>query len=199
MHRQLALLAIFCGSVAGQNSLTVVLLGERLPNAIFRAMQREAQAAVAPAGVRLIWKDQSSGEVEGPVAIVQLRGQCSSVTPIRNAAAGTSEPLAQTQIVNGEILPFADLLCDAVHRSVDRDLRGLRSTEREELLGRAYGRVLAHEMYHILLRSADHGNQGLGRWEQTSTELLAPTDSFAQPDERRLAESISGDASGAGR
>ncbi len=200
MHRQLALLAIFCGNVAGQSSLTVVLHGERLPNEIFRAMQRESQAAVEPAGVHLIWKDRSSGEVEGLVAVVKLRGRCGSIAPIHAVPpGGLAEPLAQTHVVNGEILPFADLLCDAVHRLVDRDLRGLRSTEREELLGRAYGRVLAHEMYHILLRSTEHGNHGLGRWEQSSSELLAPADSFAASDERRIAESVSGDAGGAGR
>ena len=205
MHRQLALLAIICGSVAGQTlagegSLTVVLRGERLPDSISNAMRPEAQTAVEPAGVRLVWKDRPSGEVEGPVAIVELRGRCASVAPIGRAAETRSaEPLAQTQIVNGEILPFADLLCDAIHRLVDRDLRGTHSAERQELLGRAYGRVLAHEIYHILLHSSEHGSHGLGRWEQSSSELLAPNDSFAESDERRLAESLTGDAGAAGR
>ena len=207
MRHRLALLALFCGSAAAQTltdeaSLTVVLEGEHVPAPILSAMRREAQAAVEPSGVHLNWRSQDlpGGEVAGPVAIIQMRGQCRSAAPVRTTApGGEGEPLGQTHMVDGKVLPFADLLCDAVHRLVDRDLRGVRSGQREELLGRALGRVLAHELYHILARTTDHGSHGLSRSEQSSAELLAPGNSFAESDEHRLSESIGTDFGAAGR
>jgi hypothetical protein len=197
MRYRWALWALFCGTVAGQTlpdeaSLTVILKGERVPEPILNAMRRETQAAVEPSGVHLSWRlqDLPSGEVPGQVALIEMRGRCASTTPLpRPALRGDAEPLAQTHMVDGKVLPFADLLCDAVHRLVDRDLRGVRSNQRDELLGRAYGRVLAHELYHILARTSDHGDHGLGRWEQSSAELLSPSSSFAETDERRMADS----------
>jgi hypothetical protein len=155
-------------------------------------MQREARLAVESSGIHLDWKSQDEpfGEVTGGVAVVDMRGQCASAAPLPNAwrhPERRAEPLGQTHLVNGTILPFADILCDAVHRLVDHDLRVARSSEREELLGRALGRVLAHELYHILARSTDHTHQGISRAEQTSADLLSPE-----------AESIGGDV-GTGR
>ena len=206
MRYRLALLALFCGSVAGQAladeaSLTVVLRGERVSAPILSAMRREAEAAVQPSGVRIVWQSQDlpGGEISGPVAIIQMRGQCRATADLHKTASLEGEPLGQTHMVDGNVLPFADLLCDAVHRLVDLDLRRVRSSQREELLGRALGRVLAHELYHILARSTGHGSRGLGRSEQTSAELLAPGNSFTESDERRLSESIGVDFGTAGR
>ena len=99
------------------------------------------------------------------------------------------EPLGQTHVVDGKVLPFADILCDAVRRIVDRDLRVVPVGQRDEVLGRALGRVLAHELYHIVLHTTDHSAHGLARPEQSSRELLAPVGAFTEDDDRRLAES----------
>jgi hypothetical protein len=139
--------------------------------------------AVESSGIQLDWRsqDQPFGEVMGEVAIVEMRGHCASAAPLPSASrhsTSRAEPLGQTHLVNGAVLPFADVLCDAVHRLVDRDLRAARASEREELLGRALGRVLAHELYHILARTTDHAHQGISRAEQSSADLLAPGGSF---------------------
>jgi hypothetical protein len=209
MRNRLALFALYCVAASAQAPrdepfFTVILTGVRMPDPILSALQRETQAAVQPAGVRLYWRSQGvqNGEVPGQVAIIQARGHCTSTGPIRGIAANPAsgvEPLGQTHMVNGEVLPFADLQCDAVHRLVDRNLRGLSASQREQLLGRALGRVVAHELYHILLRTQDHGHSGLGRPEQSSADLLAPTDSFSENEARRLGESIGPDSRAASR
>jgi hypothetical protein len=161
-----------------------LIKGQRLPAPIANAMKREARMAVESSGIRLDWRSQDEpfGEVTGGVAIVDMRGQCASAAPLPATwrhQPRQGEPLGQTHLVSGAILPFADVLCDAVHRLVDRDLRAARSSEREELLGRALGRVLAHELFHILARTTDHAHQGISRAEQSSADLLAPGGSFA--------------------
>jgi len=209
MRHRLALLALFCGTVAGQTlpdeaSLTVVLRGERPSPAILKAMRQEAQSAIEPSGVRLSWRSQDlgGGDVSGQVAIVEMRGRCSTAAHLSTSPFGftaEAEPLGQTHVADGKVLPFADLLCDAVHRLVDANLRAARSNQREELLGRALGRVLAHELYHILARTADHGRDGLSRPEQSGVDLLTPGSSLGKSAERRMAESAAVDSGAAGR
>ena len=208
MRRRLALLAVCYCTIAGrafahEASLTVLIKGQRLPAPILNAMEREARLAVESSGIHLDWRSQDEpfGEVTGGVAVVDMRGQCASAGPLPTAwrhPERRAEPLGQTHLVNGTVLPFADVLCDAVHRLVDHDLRAARPNEREELLGRALGRVLAHELFHILARTTDHTHQGISRAEQSSADLLAPGVSFVESDERRLAEPVGAEV-GAGR
>lgn len=104
-----------------------------------------------------------------------------------------SVPLGQTQVVDGEVLPFSDVRCDPVRKLIGRDLAIQPSYEREQLLGRALGRVLAHELYHILLRTTSHGTDGLARPAQTAADLMADRDNFTPADEQKLSQSFSSD------
>jgi hypothetical protein len=62
-------------------------------------------------------------------------------------------------------------------------------TEQQELFGRSLGRVMAHELYHVLLRTRAHGRSGLARPAQTQAELLAVRSHFSDREERLLAAS----------
>jgi hypothetical protein len=205
MRYLLATLALFSSTVAAQTNealLTVLLKPDGLPTPVLRAMQREAEAEFAPSGVKLHWassQDLQGTGVNGQMAIVGLRGQCGPGAPARAVPPPVGEgadALGQTHMVNGKVLPMADVLCDAVHQLVDRDLRAAQAGEREELLGRALGRVLAHELYHIVLRTTDHANSGLSRSMLTSAELLAPRNAFDERAEHRLSESAGMDSGG---
>ena len=46
--------------------------------------------------------------------------------------------------------------------------------DREEAYGRALGRVLAHELYHIFANTAAHSSSGAGKSKFTVQELLSP-------------------------
>lgn len=45
---------------------------------------------------------------------------------------------------------------------------------RDKVIGRALGRVIAHEIGHFVLRSRDHASSGLMRRVQGADELIAP-------------------------
>jgi hypothetical protein len=211
MRYRLALCALIfgtvCGTVAGETLrsptvLTIIVKGAQPPPAVLQSLQREAQLAIGPSGVRMDWRSQDLGgaDVGGEVAIIQFRGNCGAARTFRGSRASLdSEPLGQTHMVNGKVLPFADVLCDAVHRLIDQELQGTRVTQRDEMMGRALGRVVAHELYHILARTTDHAGHGLTRPEQSRAELLAPNGSLEETSEHRIAESIGADSGGAGR
>lgn len=172
-YRSALLLAWFTGSACAQMAEVAVYLDSDRPVAakVSESMQQEAGSIVGRSGVRLIWTAKPDTKPYQRIAVVSLRGSC-GVGTLSNASR-ISEPLGDTQISNGRVLPFADVACDAVHRLIDRDLRGARPADRERLLGRALGRVMAHELYHVLSESTRHGQTGVTRAALSSSDLLS--------------------------
>lgn len=211
-YRSVGLLVLLSKSLLGQvltteaaatgGILTIALASDHSVSETVRsAMQREAETAMAPSGVVLRWKDSNSlnSELFQRLAKVRLRGVCRVGAPIPSSLRmdrRNMEALGETQVVDGLVLPIADLQCDSVRKLIDRDLRVAPASGQDELLGRALGRVMAHELYHVLLRTRAHGRSGLARPAQNSAELLAPRNTFAGEEERKLAQSEAvGDAS----
>ena len=209
MRYRTALLLIFCGSGAiAQERSVAVFVGTDHETAagVLKSLQREVEDVVGPSGIHISWHAMDVSQyskVYESMAMVRLRGQCRVEGPMAGRGPqGDSEPLGQTQVVEGKVLPIADVRCDSVRRVIDRELRSAHPERKEELLGRALGRVLAHELYHILLRSTDHGRNGLARPAQSSSDLVAEHRSFTEEQAKKLSESLpfdGGDAADGGR
>jgi hypothetical protein len=56
----------------------------------------------------------------------------------------------------------------------------------DELLGRALGRVVAHELVHILTGSHDHGREGVAQAALSGAQLITPRLSLSPSDLERL-------------
>jgi hypothetical protein len=164
---------------------------------VLSAMRREVEAIVVPAGIHLTWNSGPDAGVYTRIAVIRLQGQCRAEAAIHTDRRD-AEPLGQTQVVDGKVIPFADVRCDSVRKAIDRDLRAA-AADRDELLGRALGRVMAHELYHVLLRTRGHGRNGLARPVLTSSDLLAVHDTFTASDEHKLSESLTADAASGSR
>jgi hypothetical protein len=54
------------------------------------------------------------------------------------------------------------------------------------LLGRALGRVLAHEVVHILSKSGTHGRTGVARTSLSGSQLIAPELRLGAADLERI-------------
>jgi hypothetical protein len=52
-------------------------------------------------------------------------------------------------------------------------LSSVRIAQRNVLLGRSIGRILAHELYHILADETGHANEGIAKSAFTAGDLLA--------------------------
>ena len=57
--------------------------------------------------------------------------------------------LAFTHLSNGQVIPFTDVECDRVRSSL-RSAHAEPGNMGDVLFGRALGRVLAHELHHII-------------------------------------------------
>lgn len=200
-YRSAALLMLFSVSAAAQTiadqfrsaegPLSVYLRNtEAVSPRVIAALQAEVEALLTPAAIRVNWQSQST-DVVSRIAVVRLTGRCETDAPIPGGvrfAKSDAEALGQTQVVDGKVLPIADIRCDAVRLFIADQLKSAPAADRDELLGRAVARVMAHELYHILLRTRSHGRDGLARPAQTSAELVAARTVFSHEDDRRLAE-----------
>lgn len=197
MRQSALLLLLLCKLVSGQKlegPVTVILAADQpVSSSVLRGLQHEAYVLVSQSRINLNWQMDrltNPGEVALRLASIRLRGNCAAVPapPAPKPVSTQLDTLGQTQVVEGKVLPFADINCEAVRRVLDRDLR-TADMPHEEMLGRALGRVIAHELYHILLRTRTHGKAGLAKPLISSGDLVVARYTFAPEDERRLAES----------
>jgi len=158
-------------------TVTVVLSFERngYSTGAVNAMEREAQSLLASSHVRLEWQlqDNLPGHPEfGEMVVLKMSGRCAmDAVPVIPDELGL--PLGMTYASDGEILSFGKIDCDRVRQSVQRVLTGGRHDD--AVLGRALGRVVAHEMHHMLSRSKAHTAQGVTRKSLSSADLARET------------------------
>ena len=95
-------------------------------------------------------------------------------------------PLAFTHSTDGEVLPFSMVSCDRVRHSVESAMWGGDRARADLLLGRALGRVLAHELVHIVAKSSKHGVKGVAKTALSGGQLIADRLELDVDDVERL-------------
>jgi len=143
------------------------------PEAVLDSMRLEVAAIMSPGGLCLNWRSLDGvreTEVFSELAVARFRGNCDG----SGLAASGIEPgaLAWSHVSDGVVLPFAEVDCDRIQGFLQRRLLGLETRSREEVFGRAVGRVLAHELYHIFARAQGHGTRDVDRPSFTAAELV---------------------------
>jgi hypothetical protein len=179
--RVFPLIWLMLGAVAGvcvsaPLPVTVVLnFGhERYSEEAVRVMKAETQGLLRDSEIDVHWVSaadlQGGGTAEGAGVIFRVKGTCAADV----APTVREEPrmaLATTDFIDGEMLSFGELDCDRVLSAVWRVLPSGDDAERDAVLGRALGRVVAHEMYHMLAKSKTHDHVGVAREALTDSEL----------------------------
>lgn len=153
-------------------------------------MKLELGRLMTTAGYRVEWRDARSPHretVSGDVAFVELRGVC-GFTPGERIpeAVAKVESFATTAVSEGRVLPFSSIRCDTLTTALAAGLASEPAARRDYLYGRAIARVLAHELYHVLLRTADHARGGVARASFRASDLLAERFDFEQTTLARL-------------
>jgi hypothetical protein len=143
------------------------------PPAVLEHLQSEVEGIMAPVGLRFEWRTLTGSrgdEVTAELAVVTVKGRC-DVTGL-GLRAKVEGALGLTHISDGQILPFAELSCDHLRNFVQGELIAMPAEEREASFGRALGRVLAHELYHIFANTTKHGS-GVSKESYTVRDLTA--------------------------
>jgi hypothetical protein len=157
------------------------------PAAIRHAIQEEVDSIMSPIGWRIHWtylNPEASREWSTDLAVMRFKGRC-EVDPLPSEPV-PNNALGATSVTDGKVSPFGVVYCDAVRRFVAPLLALLPGVRREAVFGRALGRVLAHELNHIINRSQRHAPKGLGRAGLSPEELMANDFRFSESDIQRL-------------
>lgn len=136
-------------------------------------MKKEAAGILKDAGLKLDWKSlqQARTEVHDRLVVVRFKGKCIlEPIPILYDERG---PLAFTHSTDGAMLPFSEVACDTVTATMRTAMWGGQYQQADRLLGRALGRVVAHELVHILTKSKDHAHEGVFETALSGRDLLA--------------------------
>jgi hypothetical protein len=143
------------------------------PATVLAAVQDEVTAIMEPMGLQFEWRSlarATGSEVSPRLAVVSFKGRCDNASaPPRDYVPGK---LGWTYISNGVILPFTDVDCDGLRGFLGKQLLLYQGVDRDEALGRAAGRVLAHEFYHIFANTKRHGSDGVAKPMYSVQDLL---------------------------
>jgi hypothetical protein len=174
-------------------SLTVVLdFAGPSSNKAISQMKQEVDGIMREAGLHLEWRsfDEATGTSHPDLVVIRFRGAC-SLDPgsLKEDKAGTGVgPLAFTYSTDGVVQPFGEVACDKVAASVRSVLSPCDFLRADFLLGRALGRVLAHELVHMLTGSDAHAREGVAKARLSGKDLITNLLVLSPPDIKRLRE-----------
>jgi hypothetical protein len=164
--------------------LSIGAESDNLPVAVLSAMKAETGRILKPAGVQIRWSDTVDLSREAPnrLVLVRLVGVSSAGVALR----GGEGVLAVTHMSEGRILPFVDMDVQRVARVIER----FGGVGRAREYGRALGRVLAHELYHVLSGSVEHDSEGVAKSALNGVELVRSELSLSEGACRRIREAL---------
>ena len=143
------------------------------------AMKHEAASLLAEAGYAIEWREQgSSTETDGFLTVLELRGVCETPDHWAVESVLPGAKLASTAVTDGRILPFSWVNCKTLTEFLTPVLMDQPDTHREFLYGRAMGRIVAHELYHILSNEPGHDEDGVAKPSFTTRDVLADQFNF---------------------
>ena len=182
-------LPLWSGEREAPPPITLYFEFQHEPSAEVReAIQQEVDVIMAPMGSEFQWRplrSVSGSEVSVELAVVKFQGRCESTGSLAQHTL-KSVALGWTHVSDGAILPFSDIDCDEIRTFIQFGLLSVDPKERAGDFGRAVGRVLAHELYHIFANTAHHGSNGVGKAVYSVRDLLSPDFRFEEHESEAL-------------
>jgi hypothetical protein len=146
----------------------------RLPERTLSELKHELQRIAGSSDLLFDWRrmeDSKASDSHPDLVVVKFKGSCQAES--RMPLADTTGALAFAHSADGRVLPFIDLECDRIRRFIEPETKPWSQKRREFLLGRALGRLLAHEFYHLFAGTKTHGLKGLTKEALSREELLS--------------------------
>jgi hypothetical protein len=167
-------LPIAAKTPAGGADVTVIVNFKSAYSApAIKAMEREVGQILKSSGVTVDWRlrDQATDTTFNDLVVITFKGSCVfNPMPIYYDELG---PYAITRTTGGTVQPFGDVDCDHVVSSLQKAMSGEDYAKADLLLGRALGRIVAHELVHMLTKSKQHGREGVETAALSPRQLIA--------------------------
>jgi hypothetical protein len=171
-----------------------VILDFRGPysRASLKEMERESGLVLQSSGVQLDWRmlGEDPHASYSDLVVMTFKGSCEyePAQPIYDELG----PLAMTYSVDGQIQPFGEVNCDRVVNTARSAMWGTDYLRADLLIGRALGRVMSHELVHMITRSSEHGAEGVEKPALSGSQLIAGNLRLSAFDVDRLRQKLQG-------
>lgn len=147
-------------------------------------MKRETADILKTAGLHLDWRSRADAGSYENLVVVHFKGKCVlEPVPMLYDERG---PFAFTYNSDGAVLPYSEVDCDHVTASVQSAMGVDDHARPDYVMGRALGRVVAHELVHILTKSAVHSHDGVEQTALSGHDLIGPPLRLTREDLERL-------------
>jgi hypothetical protein len=186
--RHLATFCLLCVSIASGSELevcndVVVYLkpADGLSAAAIAETKFELAFLLRAIGTRVIWWDaeKSQSGTDQTLIVADFTGTCAlTASPYPPPDFSSLPPLAHAPVANGQVLPFAYVDCATLNQLIGPVLARQAIDPREYMYGRAIGRLLAHEIHHILAQTGEHAAAGIAKQSFSANDLLAARFAF---------------------
>ena len=157
---------------------------------VVQQMQEELKRTLRGTDAHVEWLDQSNAtkQFAGRRVSVTLLGDCTGdlLDGAPNGALGWAK------VQDGRVLPFVNIDCDRVRAQISPEILAEDQVAREVRVGRALGRVLAHELAHVMRRDRVHGEDGLTGERLNARDLLLGSMRLSAADLTPLMPTVSG-------
>jgi hypothetical protein len=172
--RLCALVAATLFAAPAANPVVTVVLDFRGPHSARSLDEMKREVAAVLKGVRLDWRTRAEAGTSSfdNLVVVRFKGKC-VLEPV-GYLYDERGPLAFTHSTAGEVQPYSEVACDKVTAAVRSAMSGSDFARADLLLGRALGRVVAHEMMHMLRKSVAHEHSGAGKATLSARSLISP-------------------------
>jgi len=184
----LAAPVVFAATAAEPSPVTLLLqFEEKRSDVMLDAMKQELSTIMKDSGYRFDYRlaeDAGSGDVYPELVIVKFKGRCTmDRIPLPFDERG---PFGFTHTVDGEVLPFSVIACERVKSSITPVLTANEHKDADAVFGRAVGRVLAHELFHIMAKTDKHGTKGVAKPALSAGQLVSNQLEMDRSDLERL-------------
>ncbi len=139
------------------------------------SMQRELENILSPFDLRFEWRlglQDRREQMANLLVSVRLRGSCTIEPSERPVDSLPLRVLGQTEISDGKLLSYCAVNCDEVRTIIQSAVNNEAFVQMQTRLGQALGRVLAHELYHILAATTRHRSSGISKRVVTPEDLV---------------------------
>lgn len=164
----------------------VVQAGEVFSPQAWQAMEAESGRIARQAGLKIRFVEQSTfaGQSYDDLVVFRVSGRCQMDS--FPALLDERGPYAWALTAGGDVLPFGEVRCDRVRESIKPAMNGSDHKIADQLLGRALGRVITHELYHMLAKTKGHAKQGVAKHALSARQLIADSLDLGAAERRAM-------------
>jgi hypothetical protein len=190
-----AVFATFCFSFCVNAQMRTLAVyqsaAQHIDSITLHELQKEVQRVLDPAAIHVAWRQTSErgmAEQLDKLAVASFEGDCSvAELPPLFPTSRLAGMLADTVVgKDGQVQPFFRVDCSRIIRNLRPSLDRLNVPMRSVMVGRALGRVVAHEIYHIVAETAVHAEAGVAKPSFSPEDLIAERFDFTAISLERL-------------